>query len=118
MSDASSFEHAGVAAPTGETAERPAHGRRWTEARKAAFLRALEDTLCVSEAARGVGMSRQSAYKLRRRLAGQPFARAWDRAVADLRLEGPLPPVGGPPRCPMCGAEPAWPPLSREMRPW
>lgn len=46
----------------------------------AAFLRALATTHSVSEAARSVGMSRQSAYKLRARLKGKPFDLAWDAA--------------------------------------
>ena len=77
------------------------HGKCWTPARQAAFLRVLEDTLSVSKAAKSVGMSRQSAYKLRRRLAGQPFAEAWEMAVADLRLEGALVPLAGSLRCPV-----------------
>ena len=86
----------------------PARAKRWTPARQAAFLRALKETLSVSKAAKSVGVSRQSAYKLRKRLAGQPFGQAWDMAVADLRLEGelvPMPPAGSP-RCPVCGAAP------------
>ncbi|OBX19184.1 hypothetical protein A9995_08620 [Erythrobacter sp. QSSC1-22B] len=53
---------------------------RWTTARQVAFLTALADTHSVVEAARIAGMSRQSAYRLRTRLRGQPFARAWDAA--------------------------------------
>lgn len=47
-----------------------------------AFLRALAERRSVAAAARSVGMSRQSAYKLRARLAGQPFDQAWDMALA------------------------------------
>jgi len=53
---------------------------RWTPSRQAAFLRELAATHCVSSAARAVGMSRQSAYRLRARLKGQPFDRAWAAA--------------------------------------
>lgn len=53
---------------------------RWTPSRQAQFLRELAATHCVSTAARAVGMSRQSAYRLRARLKGQPFDRAWAAA--------------------------------------
>ena len=46
----------------------------------AAFLRMLSATHSVSAAARSVGMSRQSAYRLRSRLKGKPFDLAWDVA--------------------------------------
>lgn len=52
----------------------------WTPERQAGFLRALAETHSVSAAARMVGMTRQSAYKLRARLQGQPFDLAWDAA--------------------------------------
>lgn len=52
----------------------------WTPARQARFLRELAATHCVSAAARAVGMSRQSAYRLRNRLKGQPFDNAWSCA--------------------------------------
>jgi len=45
----------------------------------AEFLRQLAATHSVSAAARSVGMSRQSAYKLRDRLKGEPFDIAWGR---------------------------------------
>lgn len=35
----------------------------------------------VAQAARAVGMSRSSANRLRRRLAGTPFDQAWDKAL-------------------------------------
>lgn len=52
----------------------------WTAKRQAAFLRELAATHNVSAAAQAVGMSRQSAYKLRARLQGEPFDKAWDAA--------------------------------------
>ena len=52
----------------------------WTQARQARFLRELAATHCVSAAARAVGMTRQSAYKLRNRLKGEPFDVAWQAA--------------------------------------
>ncbi len=45
------------------------------------FLRELAATQSVSAAARHVGMSRQSAYRLRDRLVGTPFAFGWDVAL-------------------------------------
>ena len=58
----------------------PARHDGWTQAKQAAFLRALAATHCVAEAARSVGMSRQSAYGLRSRLRGEPFDIAWQAA--------------------------------------
>ncbi|MFM7404364.1 MAG: hypothetical protein ACKO1N_09820 [Erythrobacter sp.] len=52
----------------------------WSLDLQAAFLRALSATHSVSEAARSVGKSRQSAYRLRSRLKGQPFDLAWEVA--------------------------------------
>ena len=52
----------------------------WTRAKQAAFLRALSASHSVSEAARSVGMSRQSAYRLRSRMKGLPFDLAWEVA--------------------------------------
>lgn len=53
---------------------------RWTKARMAEFLRVLAAEQSVAAAARAVGMSRQSAYKLRNRLKGEPFDIAWEAA--------------------------------------
>ena len=50
----------------------------WTPERQLLFLQALAKTRCVSKAAAHVRMSRESAYRLRSRLAGQLFALAWD----------------------------------------
>ena len=82
--------------------KRPPRHHEWTAVRMVAFLRELAATLSVSRAARSVGMSRQSAYKLRRRLPA--FAEAWDGALADLRLDEPPAPFAGPRPCPLCGA--------------
>jgi len=46
----------------------------------AAFLRMLSATHSVRAAARSVGMSRQSAYRLRSRMKGGAFDLAWDVA--------------------------------------
>ena len=53
---------------------------RWNKPKMATFLRELAATHCVGSAAKAVGMSRQSAYKLRNRLKGEPFDIAWEAA--------------------------------------
>lgn len=55
-------------------------GDRWNKPKMAEFLRQLAATHSVAAAARAVGMSRRSAYKLRARLKGQPFDIAWEAA--------------------------------------
>ena len=50
----------------------------WTPERQLAFLGALTRTRSVTLAARAVGMSRESAYRLRGRREGALFAAAWD----------------------------------------
>jgi len=52
----------------------------WSLDKQAGFLRALSATHSVSAAAKSVGMSRQSAYRLRSRLKGQAFDLAWEVA--------------------------------------
>lgn len=52
----------------------------WTPERQVAFLEALAETHNIAAAAQSVGMTRQSAYKLRVRLRGEPFDLAWDAA--------------------------------------
>ena len=54
--------------------------QRWSRDKQVAFLRHLAATHSVAAAARSVGMSRQSAYRLRARLKGQPFDLAWAAA--------------------------------------
>ena len=53
---------------------------RWTKPKMAEFLRVLAATQEVKAAAKAVGMSRQSAYRLRNRLKGEPFDIAWETA--------------------------------------
>lgn len=53
---------------------------RWDKSRMADFLRELGASHSVAGAAKAVGMSRQSAYRLRARLKGQPFDIAWEAA--------------------------------------
>lgn len=49
--------------------------------RQAVFLGVLVETLCVAAAARAVGMSRESAYRLREKPGADSFAAAWDRVL-------------------------------------
>ncbi|MEM8919222.1 MAG: hypothetical protein AAGE37_10210 [Pseudomonadota bacterium] len=56
------------------------HPNRWNKRKMADFLRMLAASQNVSTAAKSVGMSRQSAYKLRARLKGAPFDIAWEAA--------------------------------------
>jgi hypothetical protein len=53
----------------------------WTAARQRRFLEELADCGLVGEAAARVGMTRQSAYQLRRRAEGTAFGFAWETAV-------------------------------------
>jgi hypothetical protein len=53
----------------------------WTPERQLCFLDTLARTRSVTRAARAAGMSRESAYRLRRRKDGALFAAAWDRAL-------------------------------------
>jgi len=57
-------------------------GRRdWTERRRAAFLERLRESANVSAAARAAGMSRSSAYAVRRR--DPDFRAGWDEALEE-----------------------------------
>jgi hypothetical protein len=49
--------------------------------KQAAFLAALALTGSVREAARRVGMTRETAYRLRRKPGGESFADAWDKVT-------------------------------------
>lgn len=59
---------------------RPMHNG-WTPRRQADFLGHLAETGSVAAACRRVGMSREAAYKLRRRPNAESFAAAWDAAL-------------------------------------
>ncbi|MFL6751996.1 MAG: hypothetical protein ACJ8FL_02045 [Sphingomicrobium sp.] len=59
---------------------RPRHDG-WTAERQIAFIEKLADCGSVSAAAKHVGMSRESARKLRRRPCGRAFRDAWDAAL-------------------------------------
>lgn len=52
----------------------------WTADRQKWFILRLALGGCVSAAARGVGMTRKSAYRLRERPGAASFAAAWERA--------------------------------------
>jgi hypothetical protein len=52
----------------------------WTEEKQRRFIEILADTGLVSAAAKAVGMTRETAYRLRRSAHGAAFARAWDAA--------------------------------------
>ena len=60
----------------------PTRTRRdgWTPARQAQFIGALAETGSVAAAAARVGMSRESAWRLRARDGAESFAAAWDGA--------------------------------------
>ena len=62
----------------------PTRSRRdgWTETRQCLFLAELYLSGTVSTAARRVGMSRMSAYRLRERPDAVSFARAWDYVLS------------------------------------
>lgn len=62
----------------------PVRPRRdgWTPERQGAFVAALAQSRCVVAAARAVGKSWQTAYRLRARPDATSFAAAWDRALA------------------------------------
>ena len=75
--------------PDPETREDPLYGPiplryrhdGWVPDRQIDFIHALTECGCVDEAARSVGMSRTSAYALRRRPDAQAFRLAWDMAM-------------------------------------
>jgi hypothetical protein len=62
----------------------PRRARRdgWTDARQQVFIAELARTGCVRKAALAAGMSRESAYRLRRRAGAESFAAAWDSILA------------------------------------
>jgi hypothetical protein len=53
----------------------------WTPMRQADFLGQLCETWSVAEAARRVGMTRESAYRLRAKPGAESFAAAWDAII-------------------------------------
>lgn len=57
----------------------------WSAERQRLFIAALAEHGGVARAARAVGMTPQSANRLRRRAGAEAFARAWDDALAEGR---------------------------------
>src|SRR4051812_39493379 len=57
----------------------------WSPQRQLQFIVALARGATPGEAAAALGMSRQTAYALRRRPGAEDFARAWDEALAFAR---------------------------------
>lgn len=53
----------------------------WSESRQCGFLSALYVTGSVAAAAKAVGMTRASAYRLRSRKEAESFAAMWDRVL-------------------------------------
>jgi len=62
----------------------PVRARRdgWTAERQLTFIAALAQTGSIGQAALAAGMSRESAYRLRRRKGAESFAAAWDSILA------------------------------------
>jgi hypothetical protein len=54
----------------------------WTPLKQADFLGALAETGSIASAARRVGMTRESAYRLRGKRGAESFAAAWDDVAA------------------------------------
>jgi hypothetical protein len=54
----------------------------WTSERQREFIRLLHVRPDIGSAAKAVGMSRRSAYRLRERPGAESFAAAWDAALA------------------------------------
>jgi hypothetical protein len=59
----------------------------WTPERQRRFIALLAETRCPSRAARAVGLSRESAYRLRGRPGGESFDAAWNAALRSRRPE-------------------------------
>ena len=64
---------------TSDSTPRRARRDGWGAARQRAFIAALAETRSVT---RAVGISRQSAYRLRGEPSGAGFAWEWDRVMA------------------------------------
>ena len=58
-----------------------ARADEWSDARQFGLFSQLHVTGSVAAAARSVGMTRASAYRLRERQGAQSFAQAWDRVL-------------------------------------
>ncbi|QTD55486.1 hypothetical protein [Parasphingorhabdus cellanae] len=67
--------------PAFTPAELRARHDGWTPVRQAEFIGFLAETRCVKQAAAAVGMSRESAYRLRRKRGAEDFAAVWDEIL-------------------------------------
>lgn len=74
---------AGVSFTPVPTARARADG--WTPERQQCFLAALYACGVVPAAARAIGMTGATAYRLRRRPGGESFASAWDKLLREAR---------------------------------
>jgi hypothetical protein len=91
QSDSRSFERAKITETTPVSRRVPAftpvplrfRSDGWTPMRQADFLGALAETRCVAKAARRVGKTRESAYRLRAKPLAESFAAAWDAILAE-----------------------------------
>ncbi len=82
--DAADPPHHESAPPPGTLARAiPLRARHdgWTPDKQHAFITALAETGCVTEAAAAVGMTARSAYRLRVRADANIFRQAWDIAL-------------------------------------
>jgi len=80
--------------PASPTMPRSVRRDGWTPARQIRFLDMLARTRSVTRAARAAGMSRESAYRLRKRDPDGLLAAAWDRAMQShntVSMRGPRP---------------------------
>lgn len=68
-------------APTPDSPQPITRHDGWTAQRQRQFCEALAECGNVEVAASVTGMSRESAYRLRRRASGRAFALAWDAAL-------------------------------------
>lgn len=59
----------------------------WSAERQHRFIAALAETGSVNAAARAVGSTRTSAYRLRARPGAESFAAAWEAALSGARAE-------------------------------
>ncbi len=60
----------------------------WTPLKQAEFIGFLAQTRSIAAAAREVGMTRETAYRLRRRKWADSFIAAWDAALGVEAAEG------------------------------
>ncbi|MEN2787014.1 LysR family transcriptional regulator [Sphingomonas qilianensis] len=95
MTDSSAPPARAASGPPAPAPPSPSRRAHWTPAKQRIFLAALLECGCVAEAARAAGMSPSSAHRLRARLGGAPFVRAWDQALAvhARRLADPFAPA-------------------------